>query len=404
MHTASVRRQYAFAVLLLFAASGLAAAAVFQGEISYLEPQFAARRDELALVTGDKGAAKAVKFIDKARAKWNKESASLSLAKEIVAVSKGAAITEKKLPGETDLLAALDSAIVDYRDGLRAARSGLSAAAAKGPNYTKLLKKTDKALLKSSVAKSRAAQLLQLAKVAKFTDGFEVTGGEATWVVGSLTLAPGGQGVDLNGDGHPDNAIGAARATIESFGNGLDIDAALADALAQAGGVMVLQMWGVDDFDTDPRVFAAALRGLDLDADPGDNLSGSEVFDVTDSVDPADGYGTVRALTALTGGGAFVASYGGGDFAFGDFMLEGGNRLVVEGVAAPGSNTGYLGFAIPLTEVRTLLEANGVTITPLINFGLAALADIDLDGNGSNDAMSISLAYDAVPCGVTVSP
>jgi hypothetical protein len=382
---------------------GVAGAVGVSGRLDALDEALATRRSELVAITGDKAATKAVKRIDRGRAKLAKPSASVSLSREIVAASKVAGVIEKKLSDETALLSLLDSAIDAYRADLRSARSGLSAAAAKGPNYSKLLKQTDKALLQSEVGKTRAARLLALSKVAKLTHGFELTGVEATWVVGALQLAPGGTGVDLNGDGHADNAIGGARATLESFGDGLDIDAALADALAQAGTQIVLQMWGIDDYQTDPRVFAAALLGQDLDGDASDNLSGSEVFDVTASVDPVDGYGAVRASTEFAGGGAFEASFGGAGFAFGDFMLEGDNRLVVEGVASLDSNTGYLGFAIPLTQVRALLEASGVTVTPLIAFGLALLTDIDLDGNGMNDAMSISLAYDAVPCGVTVA-
>ena len=67
----------------------------------------------------------------------------------------------------------------------------------------------------------------------------------------------------------------------------------------------------------------------------------------------------------------------------------------------PGYHTALL--QKNLDNVYQLLEDFGFEVTLLVRFGVSALADMDLDGDGVNDAISGAFDYDAVPCGIVVN-
>lgn len=392
------------AVALLLVSGGLSGGAYgigVSGELDALETEMLARRDQLAVAVDDPVAKKSVKKLEQSVKLLNKPKASLSLAKELSFASKAAKIIEKKLAHEASLQPLLVDAIANYKSDLRAARNGLATAVGKGPKLSKLLKRADKALADAEGAATLTKQLAKLSKVAKFTAGYEVTGEMHTWVLRSLTLSPANGGVDVDGDGDLDNGFAAAQSTFADLlpGSELDIDQLVADALMTGDDVTLLQMWGVDSFDGDERVFAGLLTGMDTDQDRADNFSGVEAFDVTGRLGD-DGYAPIQGATAFTAGGNYRGAFGGSDFDLIGFTFDETMRVIVDGTADAADNVGSLGFALPLAQIYTLLEERGVNVNFLVRLAVGAVADVDLDGNGSNDALSISFDFDAVGCDI----
>ena len=384
---------------LLLAAAGAQGAGI-SGELDALDAQLVVRRAELAAVPDDAVAARAVKKIDQSLRLLNKPKVEESLVKELAFAARAAGVIEKKLEAETTLLPLLDVAIANYTADLRAARNGLATAAGKGPNLPRLLKKADKALAAAEAATTRAKRLKKLSKVAKFTDGFAVTGEMHAWVIRTLVTSAANGGVDVDGDGDLDNGFVAAQATFANLlpgGADFDVDQMVADALMTGDGVTLLQMWGVDSFDRDDQVFAGLLAGVDTDQDRADNFSGFEAFDVTGQLGD-DGYAPIQGGTAFTGSGDYRGDFGGTEFDLIGFTFDENMRVVMSGTADEAANSGSLGFAIPLAQIYTLLEAQGVEVNFLVRLAVGAVADVDLDGNGSNDALSISFDFDAVGC------
>lgn len=372
------------------------------GYLDPLESELSARRAVLE-VNDDKPSRKAVKFVDKSLALLRKEKATSSLDKELGFASKAAKLIEKKLTAETTLLPPLDDAIHAYVGDLRAARSGLAAAARTAAKPSKLLKKADKALASFEATTQRSRQLAQLAKLAKFTAGYELTGEAHTWVIESIVLAPANGGVDVDGDGTPDNAFAAAQQTFADLVPGdFDIDQMVADALHGGSGVAILQMWGVDSFDADGTVYAGLIGGTDTDGDAGDNFTGSEVFDVTGALD-ADGFAPTRSVTAFEGAGQYGGRFGGQDFELAGFTFDESMELFVRGTASANDNVGSLGFAIPVAQIFALLEDQGVNVNLLVRLAVGSILDVDTDGDRQNDALSISFDFDAVSCGIATS-
>ncbi|MEN8150575.1 MAG: hypothetical protein ABFS86_12185, partial [Planctomycetota bacterium] len=261
-------------IALLALAAGTAEAR-FTDHLDDLEGAITDRRAELAV---DPDAAKLVKQLDKALKTLAKSNLDLDYAKEVKAAAKVAKILEKKLPDETALHGELATALAAYRADLEPARVVL-AATVNTKKLAKLLKKADKFLAKADLATTRAKELKKLAGAAKCMADFigAPMPTEATWVVKTLTIAD--EGLDLDDDGTPDNSLKALLAEV-----GQDGDALIAELMADAESVALIQMWNVDDWAGDASIDAGILNGLDLDGNPKDNFSGFEEFDVTDSV------------------------------------------------------------------------------------------------------------------------
>jgi cytochrome c biogenesis factor len=76
----------------------------------------------------------------------------------------------------------------------------------------------------------------------------------------------------------------------------------------------------------------------------------------------------------------------------GGYTLESVSGVVVEGTATAAGNQGVMGFAISVETMVPIAEANGYSRDIV-----ERLADIDSDGDGTNDALSIAFVFTSVP-------
>lgn len=108
--------------------------------------------------------------------------------------------------------------------------------------------------------------------------------------------------LDLDGNGQPDNALGGLLAALH---NSADLPIAAAQMQAVESG-HILQLVGIDAASLDDASSIPVLvsRGIDLDGDPADNVSGAEGF-ALDPLDGADGQ-----LTGVLIGGRLRAGPG----------------------------------------------------------------------------------------------
>jgi len=92
--------------------------------------------------------------------------------------------------------------------------------------------------------------------------------------------------LDLDGDGAPDNALGGLLAALH---NSADVPVAAVQMQAVESG-QILQLLGIDAASLDDAASVPVLvsRGVDLDGDPADNVSGAEPF-ALDPLEGADG-------------------------------------------------------------------------------------------------------------------
>jgi hypothetical protein len=328
-------------------------------------------------------------------------------------------ILEKKLEDEAGLLSLLDGAVDAYRKDLEAARDALAAELAKPlakgrKGLERTLTKANKALGDGKVAPTRAKELRKLAKAAKLLldyigqDGGnggggrepppDVTGETATWVISDVAVPPASEGLDLDGDGTPDNVLGGLGDITALIDPDLDINQTIADRLTEGDSVLLVQMWGIDDWSDDPLVLSGLMNGLDTDGIPGDNFSGTEVFDVTGSVDE-NGYPLLYTAASLSSGGQYEVEYSGAALEVAGFVLPAGTPVKVKGTAEPSSNSGTIGFGIPMSLVFQLIEELGFEINIVIEILLNSAADLDVDGDGTNESMSGALVFDSVPAG-----
>lgn len=208
-----------------------------------------------------------------------------------------------------------------------------------------------------------------------------------TWNAVAVALSVGdrGEGIDLDGDGDADNAVWAL---------GTVVDPLLETVLASAERVLVVQLAGVDDADDDEVVVVGVVTAADTDGDPSDNGSGAEAFDAGAAVD-ADGHVLVRTETVLVGG-AFAVELATGTLEVGELSLELATGLHVAADATAEGQAGLLGFGVSAAALTDALVALGVPEEEAAT--VAALADLDVDGDGADETVSIALSYEAVGC------
>ncbi|MHC4472547.1 MAG: hypothetical protein ACYS99_16480 [Planctomycetota bacterium] len=403
-------------LILLLAAS--APAAGVSGHLNDLEGAMVARSEELALETG-RDAKKASRGLTRGLRVLARPSTGTHYAREVKAATRLGKILEKKLEDEAGLLSLLDGAVDAYRKDLEAARDALAAELAKPlakgrKGLERTLTKANKALGDGKVAPTRAKELRKLAKAAKLLldyigqDGGnggggrepppDVTGETATWVISDVAVPPASEGLDLDGDGTPDNVLGGLGDITALIDPDLDINQTIADRLTEGDSVLLVQMWGIDDWSDDPLVLSGLMNGLDTDGIPGDNFSGTEVFDVTGSVDE-NGYPLLYTAASLSSGGQYEVEYSGAALEVAGFVLPAGTPVKVKGTAEPSSNSGTIGFGIPMSLVFQLIEELGFEINIVIEILLNSAADLDVDGDGTNESMSGALVFDSVPAG-----
>jgi hypothetical protein len=325
-----------------------------------------------------------------------KPSAGKTLAKEIGAVAKARSRLEAGAPGETALLQAFDDAAAGYLADLTAAHDRLSATLfAQG-----LPKKTFRKVQKARDALATIGPSLpELKKAAGKAKGYldRDFGASHVFVIRDVQVVGETGGLDLDGDGLGDNALGAIRDTIESLTEPLTLDDLFADALTTTGAVLLVEVFGVNDPASDKLAFVGVLAGADTDGDASDNFAGAEVFLVNPADLGADGHARNRSVTRLTSDG-FVARIAD------QALLPGGSArgiVAFDGTVAPGELAGVVGAAVPIDDLIDFLEDAGIAIPPealpLIRFA----ADVDLDGDGTQDAFSLALRVTAVPAGLT---
>jgi hypothetical protein len=199
-------------------------------------------------------------------------------------------------------------------------------------------------------------------------------------VVTALSVGSSSDGVDLDGDGRTDNSL--------SFAASL-LDSSLADTVNRRD-VLLLQFW---DWCADGAFAGGILSANDPDGDLTDNASGSEVFTVTSDVD-ADNH-TVDAGFGVYSRGDYTLEVPTLTIDLDGYSITSAGSVYFVGTASDTDNTGTMGFAVALADVVAIAEANGFSADLVTGF-----ADLDLDGDGENDALSMALNYEAVSCGI----
>jgi len=152
-----------------------------------------------------------------------------------------------------------------------------------------------------------------------------------------------------------------------------------------------VQISGADDLMDDPEVLLGRFAGRPT----GETDSGGLV--VVDGGVSVDEDGVARALSDATlAGGVYSAVLADGTLTIGDYTLESAVGVPVAGGADLGYTTGMLGLAIPLQSLLDLAASLGVDTSSLD--ALAALSDIDTDGDGVPDAVSAAFLYEGPGC------
>lgn len=235
--------------------------------------------------------------------------------------------------------------------------------------------------------------------------------------------------MDLDGNGSMDNQIGTVVAAIKTFGSGvLTLQQDLDQQFLQGKILMLLQVFA-RSLLSDPSVKLRLYLGRDLDSNPKDNYSGSEPLGLQPG-GPKDMLlsGKIAGATIKAGPGKMVVP-----------IPIGGSSTVVTlrkahlsaSVAKTGMTMGQINGAIPFTEVEGKLlpdlaktlditykvtgnlakkqilaafdtDKNGtITVADLKKnslIGMLFKADVDSDGDGKLDAMSLGIGFTAVPC------
>jgi hypothetical protein len=215
------------------------------------------------------------------------------------------------------------------------------------------------------------------------SDACEPDAAEWTWVVDTLVVGSSSEGVDLDGDGTVDNVLSVASSSLND---------AISAELSAGTTALVLQFWDIDDW-CDDDVFAGLVVASDTDGDPTDNTSGSEVFDPGTNVD-GSGHATLSAAANVSGG-AYHVEIPSASLEIGGYLLDSATPIVIEGMVSAGTNTGSFGFGLSIETVIPIAEDNGFPAS-----AVRGLADLDTDGDGTNDALSLGFVFTSVPCGL----
>ena len=226
---------------------------------------------------------------------------------------------------------------------------------------------------------------------------------------------------DIDGNGTPDNQLGMLLGTIASFAP-QSLDDQLAQAIKSGALLMLFEL----DTRKTPGDTAARVRvflGEDADNSADNNFSGDAKLAIAPS-SPMDIElkGKLSASGQLVVEGTLLAPFPTGG-ALTTLTLERGQLLAQ--VGGPGLGKGVLTGAIPWTQVREkilplfvqalggagvdpqilqFLDSDGdgrITVKDLeSNFLIGSLLrpDVDLDGDGQADALSMGFGFEATRC------
>ncbi|MEM7164345.1 MAG: hypothetical protein AAF581_02720 [Planctomycetota bacterium] len=184
---------------------------------------------------------------------------------------------------------------------------------------------------------------------------------------------------------------------------GLVLNPIIGTAIADGTARTLLEIRDLDDptVQNDPMVEVATYTGLDLDMDPADDFSGTEPFMIDAmSVNP-DGTPVVvftpGSITAgdLVAGPATLDLLGAVGISLTGVLLEG----TIAPNGASFTSDPIQGGAVPavlLDQIDNPGLIPGSLLDLLIFFGTNP--DVDLDGDGTNDAFSVDIAITAVSC------
>ncbi len=254
-------------------------------------------------------------------------------------------------------------------------------------------------------------------------------------VVKTMTLPTVGKtvGMDLTGDNKVDNRLGDLLSGINAIHPTLDLNADLAEMIATAE-LLLLQELRSRTVLNSPTARLQFFFGRDLDKNPKDNFSGKEWLGLNPKLPSA------APLTGSISKGQ--ASFGPGDMAF---PVALGQVYVVvtlkkarqtAKVSKSGMTNGILAGAVPLADVKGILlpglateltrQYHLPTLTPngkkfieyfdankdgtvsvkelttntLIKSVILDQPDVDTDGDGKADAMSVGVNFTSVPCNI----
>lgn len=377
--------------LALTAASVLAAATAFGHGIS---PHVADLHDVLdARIDQLPPTDPVAKTLKKAGKLLDRHSNESSLGNELASVARAQAVIASGAPDESVVLGAFEDARFRYARDVDLSRELLEGAESAQGLPKSVRRKVVKARAQLEAADTDYPSLARAAKAAKGWTPYDF-GRTHVFVVESLSVAPAGQGLDVDGDRKPDNALGTFRTAIE-FLVQRSLDEVLAEALGDGGAVVLIEVAGVQSAQRDPLAFVGLFGGTDVDADPSDNFSGSEPFLPVDGSLAADGHAAVRSATKLRRG-KFAAAFDGAGLPIPGLPASGG-RAAIAATLGVDSLSGRIGAAIPIDDLVVLFGLAGSTIS---RETIADFADADLDGDGEDDAFTLALDFTAVPAAI----
>lgn len=204
------------------------------------------------------------------------------------------------------------------------------------------------------------------------------------WVLGSIVVGSPSSGFDFDGDGQPDNGASA----LSGF-----LDSVFEDALATGDTLTVVQLSGVQGW-SDDEIGVAMFTVVDTDLDPSDNFGGSEDLFAGAEIDD-EGVAVSAIPTEIIGGG-YGLELAVARMDIGDIELTSRVAIKLSGYASESSHTGLIGLGIPLSSMQALGQeyaADGRTLQAIDNS-----PDLDLDGDGTPETISASLAFTGSPC------
>lgn len=258
----------------------------------------------------------------------------------------------------------------------------------------------------------RIAFLIKAAKLLEPIVRKSESGQTMNWVISSVDLAPAGQGFDMDGDGDVDNNAAQLVGLVDSL-PGTDVGELRRLLRTQfeeeraAAVLPVIRMWGIDSYSNDNCVFVGLMNGVDCDDDVSNNFSGTEPYDV-ERTTAADGNPFLRAPTSFDANGNYVfvidgnASVGAPlpvDLDIARIQLPGDIPLGFMGQASPTANDGIMAFAIPVQRIINMLDSQlPIPVPAGVATAIGNLADLDVNGDGTDESISTQLAFTSVPC------
>lgn len=238
---------------------------------------------------------------------------------------------------------------------------------------------------------------------------------------------------DLDGSGKKKNRLGAIMGALSIAGSALNPQQELDSQLTSGAIILLFDLLG-KSITKDLNAVLKFYLGADLDSTPSDNFSGTEELGIhqqspTDLKLPAQVGASVSGELKAGPGKILVPVPIGAT----PTTLSLVKAQVAGTLSSTGIASGQINGAIPMTDVNnkllpavaTLLDAackstknvvicgfdtdqdGTITATDLKNNGVVGLlifADVDSDGDGKDDAMSVGMGFSAVTCKIKKAP